>query len=1465
MKTKKKLLGIGGIILALIVVLGIGLYFGKQMEESEGSVLVKGLTHTYDGKEKEVSVKRLLFSPEVVDITYYQNDAEVDSCIKAGSYQVEIKLQKNSEEEILNKTMTIQPKELKLSGMTPLDKHYDGKTEIVYEGTGVLEGVVTGDDVSVESVFMNTKTALYGVAKKVFLEVSLQGKDAGNYKVEDGSYEVDIYPVANGFLLEPILEKDKIVGFEVIGYNGSERSVVIPTEFDNLPILNVSSACFKNNETIEAITFPENVSFERNALKGCKNLKCVTLGETGFALTPVFKGDTISSFKVSGYAGKGGAVEIPSSVGSIPVTGVSEYLFAGNGNVKEIVIPASIKEIGLAFAQNATALKKVIFKDRTSDISWGKDDYGTWAFAGSSVESITIGKGMTTIPEIFATGAEKLTTVVLGEDVKEIKSEAFRNCTSLTMVKGYKDNMKVANNAFEMLVGEFAYVPTIKDEKFVAYTVTGFGGIEAKIPSMVGTIPVTAIASYVFAGHETVTSITIPASVTKIGLAVAQDAGKLKTVVFEDRTSDISWEKDDYGTWAFAGSGVESIIIGKGMTTIPEIFATGAEKLTTVVLGEDVKEIKSEAFRNCTSLTMVKGYKDNMKVANNAFEMLVGEFAYVPTIKDEKFVAYTVTGFGGIEAKIPSMVGTIPVTAIASYVFAGHETVTSITIPASVTKIGLAVAQDAGKLKTVVFEDRTSDISWEKDDYGTWAFAGSSVESIIIGKGMTAIPEIFATGAEKLTAVCFGENVEKIKAEAFKNCTALTTVNGYKDSIKVANNAFEMLIGDFAFVPTIENEKFTAYRVTGFGGTEAKIPSAIGTVPVTAIEDYVFAGHETVTSITIPSSVTKIGLAVAQNASKLKRVVFEDRTSDITWKKDDFGTWAFAGSGVESIVIGKGMTSVPEIFATGAEKLNTVTFGENTTVVSAEAFKNCVSLVNVNGYSNLENIAGNAFEMNVNGFALQPTVVEDKIAGYTAVAFSGTEANVPNTVGTVPVTTLANHLFAGNAQVTSITIPSNVTYVGLAIAQNTSALKTVVFEEREQDIVWGKDTFGAWTFAGSSVESITIGKGITTIPEIFATGAEKLNTVTFGENTTVVSAEAFKNCVSLVNVNGYSNLENIAGNAFEMNVNGFALQPTVVEDKIAGYTAVAFSGTEANVPNTVGTVPVTTLANHLFAGNAQVTSITIPSNVTYVGLAIAQNTSALKTVVFEEREQDIVWGKDTFGAWTFAGSSVESITIGKGITTIPEIFATGAGKLTTVTLGNTITSIGSEAFKQCGALKNIVLPNSLQYIGSFAFFETGVEKIVIPANVNRMGCAVFQGTTALEEVIFVDRTQNITFETDAMGSWMFFLCNNLKKITIGNGIKGLPAIFAPTSASTLYLGENFETLNSESLPAVGTVTTLYIDSPTIAAGLNGQDAYYGVFKNVSKIGLKDGLVPSQYITSTYTNVDNVDGYVIYSK
>lgn len=39
------------------------------------------------------------------------------------------------------------------------------------------------------------------------------------------------------------------------------------------------------------------------------------------------------------------------------------------------------------------------------------------------------------------------------------------------------------------------------------------------------------------------------------------------------------------------------------------------------------------------------------------------------------------------------------------------------------------------------------------------------------------------------------------------------------------------------------------------------------------------------------------------------------------------------------------------------------------------------------------------------------------------------------------------------------------------MAQNTTALKTVVFADRTKDIVWGRDDYGCWTFADSTVES----------------------------------------------------------------------------------------------------------------------------------------------------------------------------------------------------------------------------------------------------------------------------------------------------------------------------------------------------------------------------------------------------------
>jgi hypothetical protein len=49
---------------------------------------------------------------------------------------------------------------------------------------------------------------------------------------------------------------------------------------------------------------------------------------------------------IMGYAGPGGAVEIPTAIDGLPVTSVGAYAFSQNTNLTSITIPGSVTNIG---------------------------------------------------------------------------------------------------------------------------------------------------------------------------------------------------------------------------------------------------------------------------------------------------------------------------------------------------------------------------------------------------------------------------------------------------------------------------------------------------------------------------------------------------------------------------------------------------------------------------------------------------------------------------------------------------------------------------------------------------------------------------------------------------------------------------------------------------------------------------------------------------------------------------------------------------------------------------------------------------------------------------------------------------------------------------------------------------------------------------------------------------------------
>lgn len=304
---------------------------------------------------------------------------------------------------------------------------------------------------------------------------------------------------------------------------------------------------------------------------------------------------------------------------------------------------------------------------------------------------------------------------------------------------------------------------------------------------------------------------------------------------------------------------------------------------------------------------------------------------------------------------------------------------------------------------------------------------------------------------------------------------------------------------------------------------------------------------------------------------------------------------------------------------------------------------------------------------------------------------------------------------------------------------------------------------------------------------------------------------------------------------------GVGLIPVYTDTEITSWSVGRYVGSEKEIeiPAEYNDVPVTEILQYTFIDKGLttpagvllgVTKITIPGSITKIGRAMAQNNTTLEELVFSDREagKTITWDYVSGGAWTVAGCpKLRTVTFGANFTEIPNTFAQDSA-LTTVTINEGVTKIGA-----------------------FAFFQSKLTEVTIPASVTEMGNAVFQGCGELQTATFVDRDHNITFTLgDMEGSWMFFLCNKLETLTIGDGITSLPKIFAPTNAVTVHIGKDLATLGSEAFPNGKTVRTLWLDSSALCT--NTVFTANGFFANATTIYLKDGVSACSYITTNYT-------------
>ena len=512
-----------------------------------------------------------------------------------------------------------------------------------------------------------------------------------------------------------------------------------------------------------------------------------------------------------------------------------------------------------------------------------------------------------------------LTSVTIPDSVTSIGDYAFADCyilvevynkSSLNITAGSEDNGYAgcyAKNVYTKEGGSW-FTDTADGFRFFydgeqGYLMGYYGSeTEITLPAFFraydGTfITKYAIYDYAFVYCIGLTSVTIPDSVTSIGMgAFVYCLGLTSVTIGEDVTS--------IGNYAFRDcSSLASIIIPGSVTSMGMGAFAYCTGLTSVIIPDSVESIGASAFYGCDSLVSVY-YTGDMAswcgiAGNDGFGSIMssGRTLYI--------------GGNKVEGEIIIPDG---VTAIPSYAFAYQTGITSVIIPDSVTSIGsYAFRGCTGLTSVTIGEDVTS--------IGNYAFRNcSSLTSVTIGDSVTSIGESAFEGCTGLTSITIPDSVTSIGDDAFAACYGLTSIyytgdvagwcgitgNGLDEimssgcTLYIGGNKVEgeIIIPDG--VTAIPHNAF-AYQT---GITSITIPDS-----VTSIGDYAFYNCSGLTSVTIPDSVTSIGVQAFSGCYGLTSVTFEGTVEEWNAIEKWYG-WLESFCPVTEIVCSDGTVSV---------------------------------------------------------------------------------------------------------------------------------------------------------------------------------------------------------------------------------------------------------------------------------------------------------------------------------------------------------------------------------------------------------------------------------------------------------------------------------------------------------------------------------------------------------------------------
>ena len=297
--------------------------------------------------------------------------------------------------------------------------------------------------------------------------------------------------------------------------------------------------------------------------------------------------------------------------------------------------------------------------------------------------------------------------------------------------------------------------------------------VHVVIPEEADGVPVTEIADYAFGYCESLVSVQIPDTVTRIGGGAFEMCINLETVQLPRRPvvyDEAGKAEAGYFLDEFAFKGCKSLkrvdltgVTWLGMETFAYCFA-----LTEVTLDPALWCINAGAFYNCTSL-------EQLEIPAAVTYMGTSVFEHTPF---DRSLTEDVAILGKVLYRCNQQISgafVVPddVTCIAENAFAGQTGLTEVSFGDALQDIGNSAFQDCTSLKKVTFSYQSS----EEVGIGFYAFWNcASLQHIVLPADVEWVGDCAFSGCTALQSVTFLSTVGTILTDAFVDCPNLRAV-----------------------------------------------------------------------------------------------------------------------------------------------------------------------------------------------------------------------------------------------------------------------------------------------------------------------------------------------------------------------------------------------------------------------------------------------------------------------------------------------------------------------------------------------------------------------------------------------------------------------------------------------------------------------------------------------------------------